>query len=186
MITHSFTVAALVQELDILLRGATIVELYSQRKSELILAIDPVGASRSAVVVSIDPVFNYLYLRQGVLRARKNSVDLFHEVVGTTIERITVGRYDRAVAFEIAGGLTILCQLYSTAASNIVLVDRDKTIRESFKHREELRGRKVPPSEVRFAERLLDDEDMFRNTMRRDQAQQVLVALKRTVPVLGT
>ncbi|MBI3364410.1 MAG: NFACT family protein [Ignavibacteriae bacterium] len=186
MITHYFTLKALAQELDIVLRGAIVAQSYSQQKNELIIAVDVAGEESSSLAVSVNPAFNYMYFRQRTSRARKNVVDLFHESIGTKVDRVVVQSHDRVVAFELEGGSTLLFQLYNTAASNILLIDREKNIRDSFKRKGELLGTTLPSGEERFTERVLDDRSTFRQMMRRDSTQQALAALKQTVPVLGT
>ena len=135
MVVHYFTLKALAVELDLLLRGASVVEVYSQQKNELTIALDAVSKDHPSVAVSIDPAFNYLVLRYRNSRAKKNSADIFPEIVGTKIEYVGVPSYDRVVEFRLERNLTLLLQLYDTAASNVLLLDRERLIRESFKRK---------------------------------------------------
>ena len=185
MVVHYFTLKALANELDLLLRGARVVEVYSQQKNELTIAVDIASEDRPSVAVSVDAAFNYIVLRKQHSRAKKNSADLFPEIVETKIEHVGVPSYDRVVEFRLQGNLTMLLQLYDTAASNILLLDRERRIRESFKRRSEFVGTIFLSAEERFADCVLEDQNVFVEFMLRDPAKQVLAALKQTVPLLG-
>ena len=186
MITHYLTLKALVNELRTTILGSTIIEVYSQQKNELVVALDIAGSDNSALLISIEPAFNVLYLRQRTTRAKRNSADLFQEIVRKKIEGVAMLSYDRAVSFVIEGSLTLLAQLYNTAASNTLLIDQGQAIRESFKRNSVLRGTSFQPRQERCPDTILEDRKIFLHSIRSHPQLEALTALKTTLPFLGT
>jgi predicted ribosome quality control (RQC) complex YloA/Tae2 family protein len=85
------------------------------------------------ISVSVQPGFNYFLIQNRVTRARKNSVDLFREMVGSTLRALAVEPGDRSIRLTLDGGRSVVCKLYNTAASNILMVDSTGMILEAFK-----------------------------------------------------
>src|SRR5437867_912122 len=85
MVTHYFTLRVLCQELNALLQGATIDEIFTQQKNELIISLgrpartEAASAGSRFLSVSVDPKLNYIFSREKFARAKKNSADLFKE-----------------------------------------------------------------------------------------------------------
>ena len=186
MITHYFTLKALAKELDRSLKGATVAEAYSQQKNELAIGLDLAHKEEVSLLVSVDPVFNFIYLRKRVSRAKKNSVDLFPEIIGTKVGHTGVQLCDRIIEIQFAGGLSMLFQLYNTVSSNVFLIDEKRTIQNCFKRRTEFGGTVVPILDQRFTVDLLDHPDGFIAKLLGDSEMSVLTALKHAVPLLGT
>ena len=60
MVTHYLTLLALTRELDAVLRSATILEVFTQLKNEMVVAIEPARhagrpGEKRAIHVSVDP-----------------------------------------------------------------------------------------------------------------------------------
>ncbi len=147
MLTHFFTLRALCREISPLLENATILEVFTQRRNELLVSIRSTALSHPVTLcISVEPRMNYFLLRDRVSRARRNSVDLFPELVGETVAGVRMQNRDRTVGLHMENGLHLLSRLYDTATSNVILIDRQNVIHESFKHDKELKGTRMSVS----------------------------------------
>ena len=146
MLTNYFTLRALAAELQEILPGYRVAEIFSQKKNELILTLSHTEREELAVLISIDPAFHYLYATPRHVRGRKNSVDLFTQVIDQGIEKIEISPHDRIINIALSNSTHLSLYLYGTAASNIYLVDDERMILEAFKRNAELRG--TPRKEI--------------------------------------
>src|ERR1041385_1488406 len=191
MVTHYFTLRALSQEFNALLRDVIIDEIFSQQKNEVVISftgrqqLQANGLSHS-LVVSGDPKLNYFYVREKIARAKKNSVDLFHDIVGLSIKGVTMRSHDRIVQCELNNGSKLLAQLYNTVASNVILLDEHNTIQETFKDNKALKGNVLADDEQRFDPRILENAELFRKQIMSDSSKAVFLALKQTISVFGS
>ena len=96
MVTHYFTLHALSKELDGTLRNAVVREVFTQQKNELLIVTESNGNER-CLNISVEPKLNFIFLRDVFARAKKNSVDLFQSIVGKTIQKIVLQKYERAL-----------------------------------------------------------------------------------------
>jgi len=185
MVTHYFTLQALARELDAALRGYHLKEIFTQQKNELLILLHR-DSDEACLSISIEPSLNYLYLRDAVPRARRNTVDLFAGIAGRTISAVNLDGHDRTVQFKVEEGFTLLARLYNTSASNVYLVDENKTILEAFKHNKDLNGKPFISSPERFEESLLTSAKLFEEHLSEAKNENILVRLKQAIPMFGT
>jgi predicted ribosome quality control (RQC) complex YloA/Tae2 family protein len=186
MMTNFFTLRALAAELHAILPGYRLTEIYSQKKNELILTLhNPVG-NEQVLLISIDPVFHYLYKMDRSIRAKKNSVDLFSSIIGKEIENVVMSPNDRIINISLSNATHLRLHIYGTAASNIYLIDERRNVLESFKRNDELQGTILPESNRHFDDSVLRDEVLFEQSYLRQPDQPVPVTLKRLFPMLGS
>jgi predicted ribosome quality control (RQC) complex YloA/Tae2 family protein len=185
MVTHYFTLHALSRELDVLLAGARITEVFSQQKNELLIGLEKSGRT-PCLCISIDPVLNYCFLRETYSRARRNSVDLFAPASGATITGVSLAPYDRRIDIALREGFLLHALLYNTSQSNVFLTDRAGVVLEAFKHSKEHAGRPFAGAEEAFNAAVVADFDSFREALGRQSHDSLYPVLKRTVPVLGS
>ncbi len=191
MITHFFTLRALARELDPLLHHVSIGAVFTQHKNELIIALDRIPSisgqdAHPALIVSVAPRFNYLLLREDVVRARRNSLDLFPDACSRAIEHIDVLPADRIVSLALDNGMTFLLRLYNSAASNILLVDSRHTIIDAFKNGKDLAGTTLQVAEIRSGTILPDDPRQFAIALTTADAPSMEAALRRALPRFGS
>jgi predicted ribosome quality control (RQC) complex YloA/Tae2 family protein len=188
MITHYFTLLALSKEFESVLQNFSVQEAYSQHKNQLWITFgDPSNRHEEySLCLSVDPKFNYCFLKDGYARAKKNSVDLFPGIVGMTVQRVSAVPYERVLQFSFSKNLSLVAKLYNTAESNVFLVRDDRSIIEAFKNNRTLHGTTYQPDEHRFDTRLLTERELFESHLRADMSQSTLTALKRTLPMLGS
>ena len=192
MVTHYFTLQALTKELEILLHGATVTEVFTQQRNELIVSLQLREGQRGVESVnqflctSINPNLNYIFVRDKFARAKKNSADLFNGIIGHTVASIGVHRNDRTVECALEGGWMLHVKLYNTAASNILLVDMNNIVREAFKHNKEIAGTLFTTEQKGAGSRPAETAAEFGNALEDNAAQTVFTALKRISPLFGS
>ncbi|MFI5252926.1 MAG: NFACT family protein [Bacteroidota bacterium] len=185
MVTHYFTLHALCRELEPRLRNSQIQEVFTQQKDELYISV-AIDDGISTLSISVDPSLNHFLLRENVNRAKKNSVDLFPDLVGKIITRIGMLGFDRTVeiSFEESAD-TLLLQLYNSARSNVFLVDGEKIILEAFKHGKTHAGKQLASPQQRSDEMLtLNKSDWMNYLHGEDMA--IYAALKIKLPFFGS
>ncbi|HZY09646.1 MAG TPA: NFACT family protein, partial [Bacteroidota bacterium] len=191
MLTHYFTLHAISGELHSTLMGASITEIFTQQKNELVISFSNSGGdnkllSDCSLSISVSPKLNYIFFREKVSRAKKNSVDLFQNIIGTSVAKITMLPYDRTIQFTLDNGCRLLAKLYNTIESNIVLVDDHSVIVEAFKDDKRYRGKEFVIERSIPDERVLHDFGAFNNTAMKDTSATIFVRLKHVIPILGS
>lgn len=184
---HYFTLIALAKELDAALGGAVVREIFSHQKDEIILACgvsadDPYSR---VLNVSIVPRFNYCVLRRDATRAKRNSVDLFDELRGSTMKHVSLVPFNRVVTIKFSNELSLVLRLFNTAESNVILVDENETVLSSFKNEKELIGTRNQTRGRAFDDRCLTDGRHFSEQMMALREETVARALRQTIPFLG-
>lgn len=191
MVTHYFTLAALMRELEPLFRSSTIGQVFTQQKNELIISVDPLGIDElprgtHSIHVSVDPKLNYFFVDEGSSRAKRNSADVFQELAGSSLQSVTIQPFDRTLKMALADGRLILIQLYDSAASNIYLTDENLVILNAFKNRRRFEGKRLLLAERQFEAGIIEDPGVFRDALQSASAEAAFPALKAAVPVLGS
>src|SRR5258705_128383 len=131
MVIHFYTLLALASEISSRFRGARVGEVFTQKKSELVISFSgEEGGNAAAICISIEPKAHYIFARSEFARARRNSRDLFPSLPGTELSLISVVPFDRVVEMRFSGGLTLIAQLFNSASSNILLIDANSAIVE--------------------------------------------------------
>ena len=191
MITHYFTLQALSKELHSILQGAKINEVFTQRKNELLISFDDLVHSKEFVAggtlyISVAPELNYIFLRDRALRARKNSVDLFKNIIGSTVKELSILPFDRILILEFNCGKRLLLQIYNTAASNVILVDEMNAIIEAFKNNKDLESKPYTKGDQHLDRMILENSELFERAIIDRGSIHIFTALKQTVPMLGS
>lgn len=134
MVNNYYTLYALVREIKASLLGKTVSEIYTQERNVLTLSFNE---SRRSFVISCEPTLNYLLLKDGIARARRNTVDLLDQAIGRCIEDVDIARRSREIVCSLSGEYIISFQFFGSKA-NVILVDPSSTIVDAFLHRKEL------------------------------------------------
>jgi predicted ribosome quality control (RQC) complex YloA/Tae2 family protein len=190
MLIQYYVLKALAREFDATLRGSVITEIYSQQKNELVIVTTnqlsrKETGENGALCISVSPGFNYILMRRAVTRARKNSASLFETLYNTQIEGVTIHPCDRTLTMSVSGGMRIIIRLYNTVESNILLVDHNDRIIESFKRSRDLKGTQLVVSERRFDEKIFEDDSAFNDALRQHAGKNFSKALKEILPQWG-
>ncbi len=184
MVVHFFTLRTLSKELDTLLRGASIIEVFTQQKNELCLTLEK-EEKEMTLCVSVESGMNYCLLRNDFNRARKNSVDLFQLLPGLNIKKISIHPTERIISVDIENGMKLFLQLYNTAASNILLTVREDVVAESFKRGDELNGKPHIISS-RGDWNILEDIQRFSEALKQFAEKPAEESIRKILPMFGT
>ena len=133
MINNWLTLRALADYLDRSLSGSIIVSVFSQSKDELVVDLKR-GNSRYSLRVSVTPHLPFILPSGPFARARRNTVDIFPEVIGKSIRAFEISRTDRVLRMSLGNGALLFFQLYP-AKANIFFHDVEETRIRGFKVR---------------------------------------------------
>ncbi len=114
-----FFLRHLTQELKEKLNDFTIVSCFSQNKDELIIELN--NRSKSFFIKAhLQPDFCCLSFPSSFNRARKNSIDLFQDVILKKVEGVRQFENERSFALELSGGFNLLFKMHGNR-SNVIL-----------------------------------------------------------------
>jgi predicted ribosome quality control (RQC) complex YloA/Tae2 family protein len=164
MIAHYFTLEALARQMRAGFAGSTIDEVFTQSKNELIITLTAPGRGERSLLVSIAPGMNAFFFRDGRMRARKNSTDIFPEIFGSEVSDIRVDPFSR-VPTLCAGGYRLKAHLFNNTTANVFLLGPGDVVVSAFTDAAAFSGRAYavahrddeladPGDSVRIADRL--------------------------------
>jgi len=172
--------------------GYTISELYSQHKQQLCITVE--SQPVQTILVSCMPSENYVSVREGSFRARKNSVDLFPKAVGKKILAVTCATTDRIVSIALDGNMSLKCEMFGSRA-NVLLLEEENTIPvssdivvDAFLKKKDLLGSRharTDPQQLPAIHAMMRDERLFFDALRSSGGEGVFQSLKKVIPVLG-
>lgn len=116
------------------LKGFTVVSCFCQNKEELILELNNTTSS-FFIKASLQPSFCCLSFPEGYNRAKKNSIDLFPEIILKKVVDIVQYENERSFSIDLEDGLSLLFKMHGNLA-NIVLFQQGMAIsifRNQFK-----------------------------------------------------
>lgn len=116
--------AFLCPRLSDLLLGYSVTACFSQNKDELILALQKGNESRYIRAHFLAPQIYYSFSEQ-FQRAKRNSIDLFPELIGQEIKSVEVLNFERAFLVHFLSGDQLLVKLHGNR-SNILFYQKDR------------------------------------------------------------
>ena len=179
MTSNYYTLRLIALDLNRLLAQAEVKEIFCQNKNELIISCRS-GGRNSSIVLSCEPSSNFLFLRDEIHRARKNSIDVFPRLRGATIARVEILPMDREIVIHVGGDLRLLFQLFGSKA-NALLLNKANRVMEAFLHPKEIVGTVHLP-------RRLEPQDALESIARFNGSLQTIgtimlsAALKKLMP----
>jgi predicted ribosome quality control (RQC) complex YloA/Tae2 family protein len=122
----------LTNSLQTRLAGLRLMECFSQEKDELVLGFAVArGKKRNYkeffIKAVLFPDFACLYFPEQFERARKNSVDLFSQIIDLEVINIRQFENERCFAIELEQNFALLFKLYGNR-SNVILFQNDEVI----------------------------------------------------------
>ncbi len=162
MLRHYYTLYKIAQEVSAHCKGALLTECFTQDKGTLVVCFER-GAERWYVEYSLDVRSGGMSMRKDFHRARSNTVDLFPQLLGRTVEAVTMADHERV--------MTIRCSPQSApvaldfwffggkraagfaGAGNVLCVDASGNVAGAFKSADTLVGKSapLPASTVRYS-----------------------------------
>lgn len=184
MLTHYFTLQALANRFNERLHNATLREIFTQQRNELLISCST-GTDACTLCVSCDPKMNYIFLRDPIARAKKNSVDLFTDPIAKQIESVSVHPYDRILQIKLEGGSMLCYQPFGTMA-NVLLLDQRLVISDAFKRKKDLIGNTFEVTRKGDTLRALVSVDALERALREEGTKNLFTAMKNTIPAIGS
>ncbi len=120
MLHNFFFIQKLSKTLNERLSGWEIAASFSQSKNELVLGFMR-EQSQCYMRCNLDPNVNLITFSEEFHRARKNSVDLYPEIVGKTIEKVVQVPFDRSFYFVVANAGRLIFKLHGRRSNIIYL-----------------------------------------------------------------
>jgi predicted ribosome quality control (RQC) complex YloA/Tae2 family protein len=133
MIRHYLTFAHQAALLHDLLVGRpeggapALAECWSQEKNRVLLHFVESGEP-ILVEIAIDLRVGYALPRDGVRRARKNTIDLFPSLLGARVSDVTIDDGERAIRFNFADGRQLVAFFFGRGAGNLLLVEDERIV----------------------------------------------------------
>jgi len=126
MFHNYFFLKRLANSLNGVLPGMQLLECFSQNKDELILGF---ASENKALYIraNLDPQISLLDITDDFRRARKNSVDLFEELIKEEVSGVEVFQYERSFSIRFMTGLQLIFKMHASR-SNILLANDEKVI----------------------------------------------------------
>lgn len=107
-------------------RGKTITSCFSQSKDELIIQTQSKSGERYIRAHFLPPQIYYSFPEK-FSRAKRNSIDLFQELIGEKIQSCQVLRFERAFYFLMESGALLLFKLHGNR-SNVLYYEAGETV----------------------------------------------------------
>jgi predicted ribosome quality control (RQC) complex YloA/Tae2 family protein len=184
MLTHYFTLQSLAYEFNERLRNTIIQQIFTQQRNELLISCSA-DDNAWTLSASCNPGLNYVFLREPVARAKKNSVDLLDDALSLHILGVTVHPFDRILQIQLENDSVLCFQLFGPTA-NILLVDREMVITDAFKRKRELVGKTFEVERKEDPLKAMTSPDAFEQALGKQSPKNVFAALKAAIPSLGS
>ena len=114
-------------ELEQKIKGAKLQECFSQNKDELILKFETTSNSIFLIKAHLRSDFSCLSFPTDFARARRNSIDLFTDLIGHQVIELYQYLNERSFAIKFNDGATLLFKLHGNR-SNIILFQLEKDV----------------------------------------------------------
>lgn len=110
-----------------MLAGTPLIESFTQDKNELVLGFG-IPKQDFWIRASFKSNFSCLYFPRSFSRAKKNSADLFPEVINSMVERVTLFEFERSFLVEFSNRYSMLFKLHGNR-SNILLLENSSVVK---------------------------------------------------------
>jgi predicted ribosome quality control (RQC) complex YloA/Tae2 family protein len=184
MIANYYTLRHIAVQLNQQLKGWIVREVFSQNKNELILSFEAPTAptARAYLIVRCEPSENCLFVIESFARAKRNSVDLFPQIIGLAIGSVSMHDADRQIILSTESGVRLLIQMFGSRA-NVLLVQNNNEISDSFLRSREIAGQTYTE---RVDRESVADKESFLRQLRGLDEMPIGLALKKLFPFFGS
>lgn len=118
--------------LNSILPGCPLVDCFTQEKNELIFRFLLPENELFTLRATTDPTFSCLSFPIGFKRATNNTVDLFHEIRDTIVDRVHQFENERSFLMAFTSGFSILFKLFGNQSN--VLLFKGPTVISQFRN----------------------------------------------------
>lgn len=126
MHNNYYVLRQLASELDSRLKETVVSECFSQHKDELIIRFEA-STQPFFIKASVLPDFCCLSFPENFNRARKNSVDLFPQLIGLRVRGVNTYSNERCFSIEFNENFLLLFKMHGNRA-NLVLFDHQTAV----------------------------------------------------------
>ena len=116
----------LTKELGSTLSRTVISQCFSQNKDELVIQLET-NASPFFIKAALSPQFSCLSFPDNFHRAKKNSVDLFQELIGQRVEGFRQFENERSFAINCSNEFSLLFKMHGNR-SNLILFESGEVV----------------------------------------------------------
>lgn len=116
----------LTERLDAKLKGAVVSECFSQSKDELILRFE-IGAGSFYIRANLAPELSCLSFAGSFQRARKNSVDLFPQIIGQRVTGTRQFSNERSFALNLSDDQHVLFKMHANRSNAVIFENGNAT-----------------------------------------------------------
>lgn len=127
MIRHQLTLELIARELHKQIAGSVLTQAWMQEKNACTLEFQTTDKSRVFVRINVDHEYGTITASHNETRARKNSIDVFNILIGSTVRYIVCQATDRIVTF-VFDAYVLHCCMFSAGAGNVVVCNGDSVI----------------------------------------------------------
>ncbi len=180
MINNYYTLREILRESGSRLSNTEITECYTQERNRLVITSS--GKEEHSFIISCEPRQNFLYIRDTVNRARKNTFDTLTNIRGKTITSADLHQSDRQITLHLEDETNVVIQLFG-ARANVYEIDNDLIIRDSFLHPKDVAGKRIEsPKDISPPP---DNYDRFCASIFSDDKQTLKQSFKKSLVLFG-
>lgn len=184
MLRNYFTLYHLAFELQELLQGGYVFEVFSQQRNEIILSlITNQGKHLQLIVVTGHPKL-CIYTREGINRKQRNIAELMPDVTEKQISGVVIDPCDRIIYLQLEANHVIVLQLFS-AKTNVLLKKNGITV-EAFKqdttNTTSLETAPARPKILPSLERLVNSRTFFTECLTKTLSPTIAAKLGKMLP----
>ncbi len=129
------------------LEGLEIISCFSQEKDSIIIEFN--SDDRLYLDFSSDNKYSCCFLSTDFRRSGKNTIDLFDDLVGEVIQKVSLAHFDRIFKIELIHSNLYLI-LFGRGSSNIILTKKDNLIIDALNNFNSLKNTKFNIQENNF------------------------------------
>jgi predicted ribosome quality control (RQC) complex YloA/Tae2 family protein len=131
LFSNWLTYRSVAAELDVRLRDAIVRAAFTQQKNELVMVLEHEG-EELVLQFSAEPRAAWLLIKPEFARARRNSLDLFPDLLGDRIVSVSIATSDRIMRIALGSGRMLYVFLFAMRA-NLLLCGEDGEEIDNFK-----------------------------------------------------
>lgn len=136
MFKNYFYLRRAISELNPILSGANIIDIYSQEKNILFISIPCDEYPNRHLLISANPQSPFLIIKKVHNKAKRNVVNVFNDILPVKIRTISIAEDDRIINIDL-GDSNLFLKVMGNK-TNIYLKSKNEKL-ESFKKTEELK-----------------------------------------------
>lgn len=130
MFKNYFYLNRAVYELNSILPGAKISEIFTQEKNRLYFSIGDTEFPERHLIISTDQNIPYFQIKTEHFKAKKNSVNFFNEFLPDKFEKVEISEKDRIIKFTLTSSEFYF--IIRGKDTNVIFLDSNKFLK-SFK-----------------------------------------------------